>query len=212
MTELIKEEIYLVDDDTMITESLASNLSHEYDVKTFNSAADALEHLTRSVHPKVIISDLRMPDIDGFGFTERLKANNVASKLILASGYAQKNDAIKAIDLGIFALLEKPFSISQLHEVVARATEKVSAYDRHFALVKNLRDLTDRLSALTGVYYDRIIILEDTAFDHELAMVSGSEDLARYLKCLTDERKLIRQIEVISEQLNALDLNAQSVA
>ena len=102
-------KILIVDDETMVTKTLSMLLGLEgfSNVYTMNSPLDALEFL-KTNEVDLIISDFIMPTLNGIDFLDKaLKIqNNVTS--ILLTGYADKENAIRAInDIGIFKYIEK---------------------------------------------------------------------------------------------------------
>src|SRR4051812_22229565 len=93
--------ILLVDDEEMVLNSIKSFFAMEGDYKllTFTSPCKALEELDRSPrHIDLVISDYLMPEMDGITFLAKVKERLPMVPRILLTGYADKENAIKAIN------------------------------------------------------------------------------------------------------------------
>lgn len=112
--------VVVVDDEEMVTTSLSSYLSLEtnYEVYPFVSPKKALDFLHATV-PDVIIADFLMPEIDGLQLLARARQLCPDVTAILLTGYADKENAIKAInEVGIFQYIEKPWDNEHLKLVI----------------------------------------------------------------------------------------------
>ena len=99
-----RETIVIVDDEEMVLTSLSSFLSLEtdYHVETFISARDALEYVKNN-GVDLVVSDYLMPEMDGISFLAEVKKVKPEVPRIILTGYADKENAIKAInDVGLF--------------------------------------------------------------------------------------------------------------
>ena len=108
--------IVIVDDEEMVLKSLSSFLTLEtdYNVKTFNSPFDALDFI-RDNDVDLVVSDYLMPDMDGLAFLEKVKEMKPEVPRIILTGYADKENAIKAInDVGLYQYIEKPWDNNDL--------------------------------------------------------------------------------------------------
>ncbi|MBN2060547.1 MAG: response regulator [Deltaproteobacteria bacterium] len=115
----MKERILFVDDDSNILEAFKRQMRKKYDVETALGGEDGLDALRNGGRYAVIVSDLRMPGMDGNIFLT--KAKNIApnSTRIMLTGYADLQAAMKAINNGkIFRLLTKPCPTGSLMEAL----------------------------------------------------------------------------------------------
>jgi len=127
--------IYVIDDDPLVTESLGTALRLEtpYMVKSFQTGAAALERLD-SEAPDVVISDFKMPGMDGLGVLKAFRAKLPEAVLMLLTGYSDKDSAILAVnEVGIFAYVEKPWDLNDLLLKIKAGLERQE-------LVRRLRD------------------------------------------------------------------------
>ncbi|WML88016.1 sigma-54-dependent transcriptional regulator [Thiothrix subterranea] len=121
---MIAPNVLLVDDEKTVRDATAQSLLLAgYEVQTFSRAADALPLITAEFEG-VIISDIRMPEMDGLEFLQQVLRIDRDLPVILISGHADVATAVSAIRNGGYDLLEKPFSNTQLVEVLKRASDK----------------------------------------------------------------------------------------
>jgi len=109
-------KILIVDDEPMVTKTLEMLLGLEgfSNVTSFNSPSCALEYLEKN-EPDLILSDFIMPEMNGIDFLRNAKKLYSEVSMILLTGYADKENAIRAInEIGIFKYIEKPWDNSQL--------------------------------------------------------------------------------------------------
>ncbi len=118
--------ILLVDDEEMVVTSIKSFLTLEtdYEVVAFTSPKEALEFVRKN-KVDLVISDYLMPDIDGIEFLGQVKDIQPEATRILLTGYADKENAIKAInDVGLYQYIEKPWENDDLRLIIRNGLEK----------------------------------------------------------------------------------------
>ena len=120
--------ILVVDDDPesrdLLSEVLADNGYRE--VETVPDGLAARESLARDSDCPIIIADLHMPNESGLELLRNLREQNAKHEIILMSSYFSSRERKLAKELGASALLDKPFRLSELLEVVAQLTERNS--------------------------------------------------------------------------------------
>lgn len=112
--------VLVVDDVADVTEMIALFLRHAgYEVTTANSANDAL-NLAAGRHFDLVISDIGMPEMNGYELAESLRQQNDyrATPLIAVTGYTEYDDRGRSLTAGFDAHLTKPINPSQLLEMV----------------------------------------------------------------------------------------------
>ncbi len=115
------ESILLVEDDTNSRKGLTQFLQGlEFDVITATNGKEAYE-LFRKESPDLVISDIRMPDMDGVTLLETIKAGSPSAKVILLTAYGSVEDAVKAMKRGAFYYLTKPVNLEELEFLVKKA-------------------------------------------------------------------------------------------
>ncbi len=118
--------IVIVDDEEMVLTSLKSflNLETEYNILTFESAQTALEHV-KGNDVNLVISDYLMPDMNGIEFLREMRKIKPYVPRIILTGYADKENAIKAInEVGLYQYIEKPWNNDDLLIVIRNGLEK----------------------------------------------------------------------------------------
>jgi signal transduction histidine kinase len=118
--------VYVVDDDPLVTDSLGTALRLEtgYEVATFNSGTAALAAMPRRP-PDVLITDFKMPALDGLQVLRATRQAYPDAVLILLTGYADKESAIRAInEVGIYQYVEKPWVLDDLLHKIKTGLER----------------------------------------------------------------------------------------
>ncbi|MFH2036068.1 MAG: response regulator [Candidatus Zixiibacteriota bacterium] len=122
-----KLKVLAVDDENVVLNSIEKHLLKEnYAVILAGSAQRGLEILDEE-KIDIVLTDLMMPEIDGLEFMKLAKEKYPTIPVIMITGYATINTALKATQLGAFDYLAKPFTKSELKSVVNRAAQLVSA-------------------------------------------------------------------------------------
>ena len=118
--------IVLVDDEDMVVTSIKSFLTLEtdYEVVGFTAPSEALTYIEEH-KIDVVVSDYLMPNMDGISFLAKVKDIQPEATRILHTGYADKENAIKAInDVGLYQYIEKPWENDDLKIVLRNGLEK----------------------------------------------------------------------------------------
>jgi two-component system response regulator GlrR len=113
--------ILVVDDDPGLLRLLTIRLrSEKYEVEPVESAAKALATIAQS-RPDLVITDLRMAEMDGIGLLKELQRRWPSLNVIMLTAHGTIPDAVRATQSGAFAFLTKPVEKEQLLEEVRRA-------------------------------------------------------------------------------------------
>ena len=119
--------VYVVDDDPAMRESLEFLLDAAgFSVTTFDSASDFLQQLPRLTFG-CIVSDIRMPGIDGMELLRDVKAGRAEMPIIIMTGHGDIPLAVEAIKLGALDFLEKPFEDERMIGAIRTALERGKA-------------------------------------------------------------------------------------
>jgi len=113
--------VLVVDDDEGVREMLSTSLSAAaYDVVTASDGSAALAALQRTPCD-LLMADLKMPGMDGLTLIREARKRSPALRVVIVTGLPSEASAIEAIDIGVSGYLTKPFVVSKLLDVVARA-------------------------------------------------------------------------------------------
>jgi len=135
--------VYIVDDDEAVRDSLVLLLeSAGHLVEAFEAAAQALASC-RSRLPACVVTDVRMPEMDGLEFQERLASARIDVPVIVMTGHADVPLAVRAMKAGAVDFIEKPFSDDAILASIETAMKRGSrAADPD--LIERLQSLTPR--------------------------------------------------------------------
>ncbi|MGC1795841.1 MAG: response regulator, partial [Candidatus Acidiferrales bacterium] len=115
--------ILIVDDERGIRESLGALLRDEgYDIAALESGEECLAHLERQSVDLVLL-DVWLNNMDGLDTLERIQGQDAAPMVVMISGHANIETAVRATKLGAFDFIEKPLSLEKVVLVVRNALE-----------------------------------------------------------------------------------------
>lgn len=139
--------IVIVDDEEMVLTSLRSflRLETEYDIETFDSPAKAIERIRESTID-LVISDYLMPGMNGIEFLLEIKKLQPYATRILLTGYADKENAIKAInEVGLYQYIEKPWANEDLKLIIQNGLERRFLMERLEEKIKEVQNVQQNL-------------------------------------------------------------------
>ncbi|MFC2156468.1 response regulator [Acidobacteriota bacterium] len=149
----VNQTIVIVDDEEMVLQSLESflTLETEYSVKTFLSAKKALEYI-KDNDVGLVVSDYLMPEIDGISFLAEVKKLKPEIPRIILTGYADKENAIKAInDVGLFQYIEKPWDNEDILIIMRNGLEKQRLLNK---LQEKIGEINQAYAELQGLQHE----------------------------------------------------------
>ncbi len=141
------KKILIVDDEDLVTKSLKRLLDMSgYSVVIAKSGSEALEKIKESRFD-IIISDVRMPEMDGIEFLKRVKGLNPRMMVIMVTAYPEIDMAVEAMRLGAYDFLIKPADLDLILLSVKKALEKKRLEEEVEAYHKNLEKLVEERTA-----------------------------------------------------------------
>lgn len=148
--QIARSKVVLVDDDALITTTLKNFLFIELDIEalTFNDPHAARRYLEQE-QIELIISDFLMPELDGIQLLRAARSTQPAAPRILLTGYADKENAIKAInEVALFQYVEKPWDNPALKNTIRAALERYHLIRSLTAAIEQLAKTEQDLSRL----------------------------------------------------------------
>ena len=120
-----KLRIMVIDDENIVGKRLKPALEKTGDiVETFEDARKALERFNEQDFD-IVVTDIRMDEVDGIEVLEHVLAHSTNTKVILITGYATVEVAREALAKGAFDFIAKPFKPNDLRIVIERAAKQL---------------------------------------------------------------------------------------
>jgi DNA-binding NtrC family response regulator len=118
-----KLQILILDDEPIVGKRLGSALTKMGgEVEVYEDPHKVLERIQEKTFD-IVVTDIRMEDIDGIEILERVKSRSDHTKVIMITGYATVEVAREALGKGAFDFIAKPFKPNDLREIIFRAAE-----------------------------------------------------------------------------------------
>ncbi|MCV2886903.1 sigma-54-dependent transcriptional regulator [Ruegeria aquimaris] len=143
-------KIAIVDDEQDMRQSISQWLALSgYDTETFASAEEALKILGPD-YPGIVISDIKMPGMDGMQFLRKLMGADSSLPVIMITGHGDVPMAVEAMRVGAFDFLEKPFNPDRMSDLAKRASNARRLTLDNRALRRELSDGSQIIKKLIG--------------------------------------------------------------
>jgi two-component system, response regulator YesN len=151
----------IIDDIRSVVEGIATQIDwmgHGIAVcGTAINGEDGLQ-LVEAERPDIILTDIRMPKLDGLELTRLVRELLPDSKVILMTGFSDFEYARQAIHLGAFDFLSKPFSLTEIEEIVVKAKEAVvQNRDKEHELHELKQRVKESMPVLRQEYFSLLI-------------------------------------------------------
>jgi len=135
----VAEVIFLIDDDDGSREAMARTLDRVgYDVRAFPEAEEALECLRAGETVDAVVSDVRMPGMDGYELLRHVRAERPNLPFLLVTAFADVEDAVAALQEGADDYLTKPVKVQELRQRVQLHLERRALSTENRALRERL--------------------------------------------------------------------------
>lgn len=152
-----KGTVHVIDDDQAMRESIDFLLTAaEYDIQLYDSATAFLAGLSQAAFG-CILSDVRMPGIDGLDLLKRLKAGGSKLPVLIMTGHGDVPLAVEAMKLGAIDFIEKPFDDDRLIALIDSALKQASDGARTEAMVQDIAARIQTLSPRERQVMDGLI-------------------------------------------------------
>ena len=143
MEEWVDQRILLVDDEAGIRKVLGIALTDGgYAVTTAENGEDALEKF-RQLRPPIVLTDIKMPDMDGIELLQHIKAESPDTEVIMFTGHGDMELAIKSLKYDATDFVTKPINDEVLEIALKRARERIVLRRQVRAYTQNLERLVD---------------------------------------------------------------------
>ena len=191
--------VLIVDDEPEIAEGIAfliSRLCPGYKTDVAYDGEEGCKYAL-SKRPDIVLTDIKMPGLDGLEMISRLKEAGLESVFVVLSGFAEFEYAKKAITLGVEEFITKPVEEEELCRVLEKAGRELLRVQETRKLVKDyvLRDFLDHGEKYDGEmeeYLEELgISISDRLFLCIAAEAGAGEDGRQSLRLSPEEEKLM---------------------
>jgi DNA-binding NtrC family response regulator len=142
--------IAIIDDELDMRQSISQWLSLSgFETETHASAREALSTI-RPNWPGIVLTDIRMPDMDGMTLLKRLMHLDSGLPVVMITGHGDVPMAVEAMRIGAFDFLEKPFDPERMSEIARKACDARGNTLEHRALRNELASGSEAMSRLMG--------------------------------------------------------------
>ncbi|MBP0905433.1 two-component regulator propeller domain-containing protein [Mariniflexile gromovii] len=179
-TEELKEHhLLIVEDEEDVQNFLTSTLSKNYNITIANNGLEALEQIKIN-EPTLVISDVMMPEMDGFAFCEKIKSNPQTCHIpvLLLTALGTNDDIIKGLEFGADEYVSKPFSIKVLELRIKKLIENNLKIKEYFSKNSELPKKGIELSTRDKAFINDIIkVIEENISDSNFGVVELSAEM-----------------------------------
>lgn len=174
-----EHHLLIVEDEEDVQNFLVSTLSETYNVTIANNGQEALEKI-KLKEPTLIISDVMMPEMDGFAFCEKIKSNPETCHIpvLLLTALGNNEDTIKGLEFGADEYVSKPFSIKVLKLRIKKLIDNTTKIKEHFTKKSSLPKKGIELSTRDKEFLKDVIkIMEANISDSNFGVVELSSEM-----------------------------------
>ena len=190
----VKSRILVIDDEKRMCDSIKVLLSNiGYEVDTAENGRIGIDKL-QSTTFDLVITDLMMPELDGFAVMKHIKENCPGTLVIVITGYASVESAVRAIRSGAYDYILKPFDFEIIKISVERAWDKLKL-EKELEKTRKLARVAERAISV------------NKEMNNPLSVASGFAQLLQLQFQDSDDKTLKRQIASIvkaSENINQM--------
>jgi signal transduction histidine kinase/ligand-binding sensor domain-containing protein/DNA-binding response OmpR family regulator len=219
------ETLLIVDDNPELRNYLKAELQQDYLIEIARNGKEGLEKAEKNT-PDLIITDVMMPEMDGFAFCERIKKNLKTSHvpLVMLSAKGSTEDQITGMDKGADAYIAKPFEINLLKSQLRTLLKsRQMVFDKYLGEISTLEANTSTTTADRDFMQEMLVFIYEHLADPQLSVEHMAEELSlsrsqlyRKIKALTGLKtnEFIRNIrlEKAKELLAQPNTNVNAVS
>ncbi len=184
-------KLLLVDDEDEIRGRIASLIDKQSGFEVIGKAGnghDAYE-LVEALKPDVVLTDIRMPFIDGIELARMLKRDYPTVKVAFISGHDEFKYAQEAIQLNVISYLMKPLTSSDINAFLSDLKKRLDEeYDRKFSITHAMRHYDDARPFVINHHIQRLVMSETDTDEHIGKLKDLGVDVSggRFALCLID--------------------------
>lgn len=175
-------KVLVVDDEAGMRHMLRLVLGKgDYQVTEAQNGREALECLQQQDFD-IILSDIRMPEMDGLAFLEEMKSRNIGGVVIMMSAYGTIDTAVECLKIGAYDYISKPFKPDEVIFALRKAQEKMRLHQENVRLRKKLsRTNHHEIVYKSGVMERLLVLVSRVAQAHSPVLITGETGTGKEL-------------------------------
>ena len=190
----MKEKILIVDDDANIREGVGDILDAAgYETAQAASGAEAVARVRRGSFD-VILMDYNLTDGTGIDAIQHIRALNADSQILMITGNASLDAAVRAIQESVDDFLQKPVNPDQLQRAIAKSLEKMRLRRENRRLIADLQKANDQLGRLSEMKSKFMSMASHDLSNSLMTLQINFEMLAQTMRPDDDQKKRLRSI------------------
>ena len=131
--------ILIVEDHRSMRETLEIFFQRQgWHVTTCSGGVEAFDRLLADAPFEIVITDLVMPEVDGIEVLKEVKKRDSTTQVVVITAFAKTEDAVRAMRLGAYDYIQKPFSMEELLQTAENAVEKCRLLRENIRLRKTV--------------------------------------------------------------------------
>ena len=192
-------KVLIIDDEPIIRKGLKNIINwKQFECEVCGEASDGFEGCCRikDLLPDIIITDIRMPEVDGLSMIREIKELVPGSKIIMLTGFRNFDYVQEALKLGAFDFILKPTRIEELTSVISRAVKEL----------RFQKDRAEEINKIRRLFEQNIPILrEKLLYDVIHEINSNDEDIAAKMELFGISIHRFTMVVVENEYLDSAD-------
>jgi signal transduction histidine kinase len=190
----MKEKILIVDDDANIREGVGDILDASgYETAQAASGAEAVAQIKKASFD-VILMDYNLTDGTGIDAIKQIRALNADSQILMITGNASLDAAVRAIQESVDDFLQKPVNPDQLKRAIAKSLEKMKLRQENRRLIDDLQKANDQLGRLSSMKSKFMSMASHDLSNSLMTLQVSFEMLAQTIKPDADQKKRMQYI------------------
>lgn len=176
--------LYVEDNEPLRLNATKLLLKFFSDVRSAKDGEEALELFAKR-EADIVITDIKMPHLDGLGLIREIKKHSPKTKTIIMSAFDEKSMLLEAIESGVFAYLKKPVNITELTATLQRALQEIKRAEQNELFLSHLHTIFNYQSSMVAMVEKGRVVMANENFLRYFGL-KKMQELALDLRALTD--------------------------
>lgn len=179
----MKTSVLIVDDERSVRDNLAQYLSDEYVTYTASTGLEAVQQISENSDIEVILSDLKMPEMDGIELLEKVRESKKDIITIFMTGFSTIESAVEAMRKGAHDYLTKPLDLNKLDITIKNAIETKKLRSENILLKERIKEKYDAITLIgKSVEIDEIMeVIKRVAPTKATILIQGESGTGKEL-------------------------------